>query len=169
MLSALLLFLFQAGGPVASTTPASDPLAQLTILNGEWTVTSPHTMAGPGKTDSLVNHCYLTDAYYTCEQVVNGKPMALIVFTATETAGSYHTQIVLPNGYSTGRADLKIDGSHWTYLGKSTSDDGKTTTWYRTENVFTGRDRIHFEQYESNDNTSWKKTNEGDETRSSKG
>ena len=164
MLWPVLFLLIQT----ATTRNPSSSLAMLTVLNGEWTVTSPHAMAGPGKTDSLVNHCSMADAYYSCEQVVNGKSLALIVFTATEAAGSYHTQIVLPTGYSTGRADLKIDSSHWTYLGKSTSDDGKTTTWYRTENVFTGRDRIHFEQYESTDGTTWKKTNEGDEVRGSR-
>jgi hypothetical protein len=149
----------------ADANAISQPLAALTILNGEWSVTGAHTMAGAGKSDSLVNHCSMYDAFYACEQVVNGKALALIVFTSTSTPGSFHTQVNLPDGHATGRADLNIVGSHWTYNGKSTSDDGKTSTFYRTENMFTGRDRIHFDQYESSDGSTWQKKNEGDEVR----
>jgi len=75
----------------------------------------------------------------------------------------YHTQPILPNGYAAGRGDLTIAGDHWTFLGKDT--EGDKTTWYRTENYFTGRDKIHFEQFESTDNKTWKATNSGDEVR----
>jgi hypothetical protein len=93
---------------------------------------------------------------------VNGKPSALIVFVPAETPLSYHSTPILPDGHATGRGDLTISHNHWTFLGKDVEAD--KTTWYRTENYFTGRDKIHFEQYQSTDDKkTWKLTNSGDE------
>ena len=146
-------------------TSAVNPLAVLTRYTGAWTMTSPQSLAGAGKDDHVVNHCLLAEAYYACEQVVNGKPMALIVFTPAGAPGTFHTQTVLPSGYAAGRGDLTVAGEHWTFLGRAVSDDGKTATWFRTENTFTGPDHIHFEPFQSNDGTTWKQTNAGDEQR----
>ena len=160
MLALLLLAALQATPKPA----APDPLAPLTVYNGSWTIRALHTMAGEGKSDQLVNHCTRTVAYYTCEQVVNGKPMALLVFVPGDGPGKFHSQPILPNGYSTGRGDLTIDGDHWTFLGSDTKPS--KTTLFRTENYFRGPNNIHFEQYESTDDAkTWTKTNEGDETR----
>jgi hypothetical protein len=116
---------------------------------------------GEGKPDTIVNRCSEGTAFYTCEQVVNGKSLVLLVFTATDDPTKFHTQPVLPNGKAVGLGDLTIVGDHWTY---SSSEEGKQV-FYRTENFFTGRDKIHFEQYESGDNKTWVKKNEGDEVR----
>ena len=89
---------------------------------------------------------------------------ALIVYTATEDPTKFHSQPVLPDGQAVGRGDLTILGDHWTFLGSRTDATGKET-FYRTENLFTGRDKIHFEQYESGDNKTWVKKNEGDVVR----
>ncbi len=149
---------------VDHSAPAAPTFSDLSVYNGAWTINAAHTMAGPGKPDELVNHCTQNTAYYSCEQVVNGKPAALIVFVPAEAPLSYHTQPVLPSGNSAGRGDLTIAGDHWTFSGQST--EGEKTTWYRTENVFAGKDKIHFEQFESTDNkTTWKMTNSGDEVR----
>lgn len=148
---------------VAAMMWAAEPFSALTVYDGGWTVTGAKTMAGPGKADALMNHCSRTEAYYACEQVVNGKPMALMVFTATEDANKFHTQIVLPNGYSTGRGDLTLAGDHWTFLGKDV--EGDKTTYFKTENIIKDHDHIHFDQFESADGTTWVKKNEGDEVR----
>jgi hypothetical protein len=138
--------------------------APLKVYEGTWTIVSAHTMAGEGRPDTLVNHCTEGAAFYTCEQVVNGRPLALIVFIATEDPTKFHTQPVLPNGHAAGISDLTIVGDHWTFLNITTDDSGKQT-FYRTENFFTGRDKIHFEQYESVDNKTWVRKNRGDEVR----
>lgn len=143
---------------------SSTVFAPLTVYEGTWTIVSAHTMAGEGRPDTLVNHCSEGTAFYSCEQVVNGKSMALIVFTATEDATKFHSQPVLTSGQAAGRGDLTIVGDHWTFLGGGKDGSGKET-FYRTENFFTGRDKIHFEQYESSDNKTWVKKNEGDEVR----
>ncbi|MGH9595361.1 MAG: hypothetical protein ACRD3K_01050 [Edaphobacter sp.] len=141
---------------------ASAVFAPIKVYDGTWTVVSQHTMAGNGKPDTLVNHCTEQTAFYECEQVVNGKPAALIVFTATDDPTKFHTQAVFPNGRASGRADLTIAGDHWTFLSTDTDGNGKQM-FYRTENMFSGRNKIHFEQYESTDNKTWVKKNEGDE------
>ena len=138
--------------------------APIKVYEGTWTVVSAHTMAGEGRPDTIVNHCNEGTAFYTCEQVVNGKSLALIVYTATDDPTKFHSQPVLPDGQAVGRGDLTILGDHWTFLGSRTDATGKET-FYRTENLFTGRDKIHFEQYESGDNKTWVKKNEGDEVR----
>ena len=145
-------------------TMASTVFAPITLYQGQWTVTSPHTMAGEGKPDTLVNHCTEGAAFYSCEQVVNGKPMALIVFTAADQPGHFYSQAIMTNGRASGRGDLTIAGDHWTYAGSGTDNAGKQT-FYRTENFFTGANKIHFEQYESGDGKTWTKKNEGDEVR----
>jgi len=59
---------------------ATAVFAPIKVYEGTWTVVSAHTMAGEGKPDTIVNHCNEGTAFYTCEQVVNGKSLALIVF-----------------------------------------------------------------------------------------
>lgn len=143
---------------------AGSTFAPLHAYEGTWTITSPHTMAGEGKTDTLENHCTEGVSFYACEQVVNGKSMALVVFTATADAGKFHSHVVLPDGRGVGRGDLTIAGDHWTFLSSSTDDNGRKTS-YRTENYFKGSDRIHFEQYESGDEKTWVLKNQGDDVR----
>lgn len=69
------------------------------------------------------------------------------MFVPATAPGNYYTQAVLPEGWATGRGELRIDGDHWTYSSK-TEQDGKTV-YHRTTNVFSGKNRIHFEQAES--------------------
>ena len=139
--------------------PGPSPLEQLTVYAGSWTVDAPATSSAAAHADHLTNHCHMTDAFYTCEQVVNGKSVALLVFTATDTPGLFHSQVVLPDGHAAGRSDVTISGNHWTYLSKEGSPQ------FKVENTFTGRDRIHYEQFQAAPDGSWTKTGEGNEVR----
>lgn len=151
LLALLPLLLYQAVPAVPDS-----PFAALTVYNGNWNVT-PATKAGtPAKVDRLVNHCTLGNAFYTCEQVVNGKTVALVVFVADDKPGAYHTRIVMPDGQAGGGSQLTIAGPHWTFL--STDQAGKPS--FRVENVFTGRDRIHSEQFQAAADGSWTKVGE---------
>ena len=127
---------------------AGAAFAPIKVYEGTWTLVAAHTMAGEGRPDTIVNHCTEGTAFYACEQVVNGKSLALLVFTATDDPTKFHSQPIFPSGLAAGRGDLTIVGDHWTFLGSGKDDSGKQT-FYRTENVFAGRDKIHFEQYES--------------------
>ncbi len=139
-----------------------DPYAPLRLYDGGWTI-SMHNPSGKTTTDALVNECHLFGHYYACQQTVNGKVGALVVFVPTGAPGQYYTQNVLPAGQATGRGDLTIEGAHWTYMGHD--DENGKTTWYRTTNEFTGNDRIHFESATSTDDKTWTVTMSGDEVR----
>lgn len=139
--------------------PAQDAYAPLALYNGPW-ITSKSGAAAP---DHLVNHCVRTGLFYSCEQVVNGKTAAIVIFVPAGAPGTYHTQAVLPSGRATGRGDLTIHGTHWVFLGKDVEKD--KTTWYKTTNDFKDNNHIHFEQSQSTDGTHWTVTGSGDEVR----
>ena len=139
---------------------AADPYAPLWLYEGAWQVAQT-TPAGR-KPDRLVNDCARIGRYFACQQTVNGKPGALVVFIPDTVPGHYHTQIVLPDGAALGPAGtLTLAGDHWTYLGEP---DAKGVR-YRTINVFSGHDRIHFESARSTDGKTWTVTMAGEETR----
>ena len=106
----LAAFLAQAPAP-------PDPYTPLRLYDGPWSVTMHDPASGKSNTDALVNVCQLMKPYFVCQQTVNGKVGALVVFGPAETPGHYYTQNVLPAGWATGRGDLTIEGTHWTYLG----------------------------------------------------
>jgi hypothetical protein len=147
---------------VAAAEP-QDPYAPLRLYQGSWNVTR-HEKAQT-ITDSLVNACSQIGLYYACQQTVNAKTAALVVFIPDGNSGHYFTHAVLPDGHSPGRGELTITGSHWVYLGHS-DDPGGKTTWYRTTNDFAGKDRIHFESAQSTDGKTWTVTGDGDDIRS---
>ena len=155
----LLLMALQAHG----ASQGSDPMfAPLWRYQGTWQVTRSGAAAG-AKPDELVNQCALVGRYFTCQQTVNGKQGNLLVFVAAGKPGQYYTQNITPEGRATGRANLEISGDQWKY--SSTWDQGGKTTYYRTSNVFTGKNKIHYEQAESSDGKEYKVTGSGDEVR----
>lgn len=158
--AAALLPLFQPA-PVAPGT-SNGALQPLQVYDGSWLVTPKTAPGQPSRVDHLTNHCHLADAFFTCEQVVNGKAMALLVFTQASGAGKFHSTVVMPDGTPGGQpGDLTIAGQHWTFL--NTDRAGKPS--FRVENTFRGRDHIHFEQFKASPDGSWQKTGEGDEVR----
>jgi hypothetical protein len=142
----------------AAICAAEDAYTPLELYNGGWRV-----QKGGAAPDTLVNHCAHTGFYYMCEQVVNGKTSALVVFVPGDAPGNYHSTVVFPSGEPRGPGDLTINGNRWVFIGKSV--DGNKTTWFRTINVFTGNDHIHFEQAQSTDGTHWTTGGSGDEVR----
>jgi hypothetical protein len=145
---------------VTHARDAADPDAPLRLYAGSWQVTQT-TPAGK-QPYRLVNDCARIGRYFACQQTVNGTPGPLVVFVPGAVPGHYHTQIVLPDGAALGPpGTLTIAGDHWTYLGEP---DAKGLR-YRTVNIFSGRDRIHFESARSTDGKTWTVTMAGNETR----
>jgi hypothetical protein len=130
---------------------AADPYAALRMYDGTWKAQNG---------DQLVDQCALVGTYFVCQQTVNGKVGALLVFVPKGTPGDFYTQNILPEGWATGRGELHIDGNRWTYSSKS-EKDGKVT-YHRTVNTFTGTDAIHSESAESTDGEHWTVTPTGD-------
>ena len=160
-----LISIFVFAMIVVGQTFAADAVYKpLWLYQGSWKATMAGAKGGPME---LVNDCAMVGRFFACQQTVNGKPDAMIVFVPADAPGDYYTQAVRQDGFARGRGQLHIEGDHWTYSSKD-EQDGKTT-YYRTTNVFSGNDRIHFEQSESADGKTWKVTGSGDEVRVSKG
>jgi hypothetical protein len=148
----------------SAASDTSDPFAPLKLYQGAWTMTMTKP---PSKTaDRLVDDCALIGRYFACQQTINGEPKDLFIIIPRKEPGHYYTQGVNAEGRAYGRAELLIEANRWTFSDKST-DNGKTT-FYRTLNVFTGKDRIHFEQLKSADGKHWTLVEAGDEVRSPK-
>jgi len=181
MVAALLLSFFTlwasstptAGQPEYSVAPtkaanlANDPYAPLRLYDGKWDVL-PASEDKPAEPVHIENHCAKVGDFFACNQFVNGKNMALVVFLPLrllENGGYvYRNQALRSEGddFSTwGR--LEIVGDRWVYSSDET-DKGKKIYW-RTTNVFSGPDRIHFEVQRSEDGATWVTKMSGDEAR----
>ena len=120
------------------------------------------------KIDHSENRCALTGLFFSCEQKVNGKSSALVVFRPTGKAPNgaqeYQTQALLTDASKAGEwGRLVINGDTWIYTWERT-EENKTVHW-RNTNRFTGRDKVHFEVQNSDDGTIWKTQLSGDEER----
>ncbi|HLK67986.1 MAG TPA: hypothetical protein VKU19_31350 [Bryobacteraceae bacterium] len=141
---------------------ADDNYTHLWLYNGHWKGTKKVGEAAPVAVD-LVNECGRIGVFFGCQQTVDGKIGALVIYAPGEGAGHFYSQAIMPDGKAAGRGELTIDGDHWTYQSKYV--DGDRTTWYKTTNVFTGKDHIRFEQAESSDGEHWVVKMSGEETR----
>jgi hypothetical protein len=127
------------------------------------------TMNIPGSkpvSNKIQNDCADFGQYFVCQQTVDGKVVALLIFTPGETKGHYYTNPMFPNGRVAGRGDLELDGDRWTYPSKE--EENGVTKYYKITNVFSGKDRIHFERSESADGKTWTTLATGDEVRTSR-
>jgi hypothetical protein len=167
-----LLLLAAPLGATAAPPPGAqaDPFAPLSLYDGDWSVRAKHPWSGAaeGASDRLQSRCRRFTLYFACEQTVNGKPQALIVYTVGEAPGRFNTRTIAPNGLAGARGDLTLEGQHWTYLDKPPA--GLTGPWSRVENVVVDKDHIRFEEYESSDQgKTWTQTNAGAEERVGRG
>lgn len=163
--SAALLALRAAPLPASGTTPAAHEgnadqvYGSLWLYQGTWEL----RMSPDSAPQTIQNRCSRIEKYFACQQTVGGQLSSLIVFIPAEEKGHYFTQTVLPQGFAGGRGELTIEGEHWEYNSKG-EENGKTT-FYRTTNAFSGRDKIHFEQAVSPDGDHWSIKSSGDEIR----
>ena len=148
-----------------NASAADDPYAALKLYDGKWLVMPAD---GPKEGVHLENHCAKTGLFFACEQMVNGKTVALVIFQPTAKLPSggeeYRSTAVTPeSGAPGGWNGLTIEGDRWVYTWDDTEFGKKTL--YRNINTFSGPDKIHFEIQNSDDGKTWKKQKEGDETR----
>ncbi len=152
-------------GGAAGADPVPDSVYDpLTLYAGVWSVLTD----GSKDAVRLENKCSRTGLFYSCEQVVDGKPVALVVFLpVTGRSGAvlkYRTQALTPEASPGGEwSRLSIDGDRWTYLWESV-DAGRKVYW-RNVNVFSGKDKVHFEVSNSANGSTWKLQSRGDEVR----
>ncbi len=186
ILSFVTLWVFPqmpAGQPEHSAAPAkttslgnvnlaSDPYAPLRLYDGKWDVApaNPDKPADTvhGETVHLENHCAKVGEFFACNQFVNGKNTALVIFLplhSLENGGyAYRNQALQVEGdLPSSWGNLEIVGESWVYSSEET-DKGKKIYW-RTTNVFSGPDKIHFAVQRSEDGAAWTTNMSGDEAR----
>jgi hypothetical protein len=160
-LAALCLF----SSSLLATASEPDPYAPLKLYEGAWQI----NLSSPEKkSDHLVNHCARTGTFFSCEQELNGKTAALVIFVPVEPSGAgpleYRTRAVLPDAAKPGDwGHLAIDGNTWTY--SWTQKDGEKTVEMRNVNRFQDDDHIHFDLQKRDNEGSWTTTLAGDESR----
>jgi hypothetical protein len=147
----------------AATPPASSKadFAPLLAYQGTWHVMRKD--AKDPKPDILINHCSLLGQFFACAQNVNAQPGALVVFLHKGAPGHFLVQNIMPDGRATGLTDLTVNGDTWTYMDRR--DENGQTTFYRTLNVFSGRNKIHFESSHSKNGKDYSVDLSGDESR----
>jgi hypothetical protein len=160
----VLPLFFAAALPLVAADP--DPYAPLQLYEGGWQV----KIAGADKKpDHLVNRCARSGTFFSCEQEVNGKTAALVIFLPVGHTPSgaleYRNLALLPDASKPDDwGHLQIEGSVWTYYW--TSKDGGNVTEMRNVNRFLDNDHIHFELQKKGDDGTWKTQLAGDEQRS---
>jgi hypothetical protein len=152
-------------GASAAAVADGDPYAPLRLYDGTWEVAA---QSAAEKVQRFTNHCARTHLFFACEQVIDGKTGALLVFMPTTRlatgAQQYRTQALRPDASRPGEwNELTIEGQRWVFTWEYV-EDGKTTHW-RNTNTFTGTGKIHFEIESSDDGKLWKSVKAGDEAR----
>ena len=137
---------------------AAPPPPVLQKYAGTWQVSRK---SGGGKTEELKNQCVSAGIFYVCQQSSNGSVAGLILFTSGAQPNHFNTQNVMPDARATGKGELIIDGSKWTFT--STWNGGPTVTHYRTTDTFVNANRIEFIQEESTDGSHWQLKDSGSE------
>ena len=153
--------------PARTGSLASDPYAPLRLYDGKWDLL-PAKSDKPGDPVHIENHCAKVGEFFACNQFVNGKNMALVIFLPSHPLDNggyaYRNQALRVEGDNSGTwSGLEIVGDRWVYASEET-DKGKKTFW-QTINVFSGTDKIHFEVQRSEDRVKWVTTMSGDEVR----
>lgn len=151
----------------AASHAATDPYVLLRLYDGKWNLVFANGQK-PGEAVHLENHCAKAGEFFACNQIVNGKNTALVIFLPLhplENGGyAYRNQAVRVEGDAPSTwGNLEIVGDRLVYSSDST-DKGKKTYW-RTTNVFSGHDKIHFEAQHSDDGANWTTDMSGDEAR----
>lgn len=142
--------------------PHPDPYARLRVYDGHWEVLAK----GSAPAVQVINHCAQAGQYFACDQSVDGKHAALLLFVPVKespSGGQEYRNRAVTAAAGGDWGSLLIEGDHWIYSWSGTAD-GKAN-YGRVVNVFNGRDHIHFDVQSSTDGTTWKTDQSGDERR----
>jgi hypothetical protein len=170
----------QSPAPTKTTELSGDPYLPLRLYEGKWNVITAGTDK-PGDTVHVENRCAQAGEFFACNQVVNGKSIALVIFLPSHSLANalviflpshslanrgyaYRNQALRPDADGSGTwGDLEITGDRWVYSSEE-NDKGKKT-YHRILNAFSGKDKTHFDVQASDDGIKWTTNMSGDETR----
>jgi hypothetical protein len=154
---------------VATTDAASpDPLAAIAVYAGTWRAAADQVdsqFSKAGHTSKLIqNVCWRAQRFYACSQIVDGKQLALVVYTWDPKRGTYGAYSIPADGGSAGsRGQLVIEGNDWTFPWDQQVAGGAVHV--RVINHFVGRDRIEYRREISKDGVNWTVIEKGVEER----
>lgn len=156
----------QAGTPV-STPSAATGLDAIAAYAGSWQTdiqyrNTPYSKQYEAKY-RLRNDCWRSAGYYACDQFVDGKSQALLVFLYDPVKGYSSYPIPVGGAEAVHPGRLLIDGNVWTFPWQ-TREDGKIT-YFHVINTWTSPDGIDFRQEYSEDGKRWILMAAGHETR----
>ena len=154
-----VLLLIAVAGIAAPPQNPMKPFEPLLAYDGTWRI----SRTGAAKPQTLVDKCSMLGSFFACAQEVDGQTAALVIFVRHGEAGHYQVQTIMPTGRATGLTDLQVNGDTWTYFTQQT--DNGVTTHYKTVNVFSGKNKIHFESSHSSDGTNFTVDASGDEVK----
>jgi hypothetical protein len=141
-----------------ASTPAlaADPYDALKAMDGHWRVTT-----GTGRTETLDNACSRTGLFFVCEETIQGKPTALVVFRPQshkevgdreEGKLAFRVQTLTAGADRPGPwKDLVIDGTTWT-ISDADHPGGRKT---RTVITHSGPDYMHVEVQAEGKGDAW--------------
>ena len=143
----------------SSVQNAAKDFEPLMAYAGTWQV----SRAGAPKPETLINKCEVLGEFFACAQNVDGQAGPLVVFLRHGEPGHYQVQNIMPSGRATGLTELQLTGNTWTYFNRQ-SENG-VATYYKTTNVFSGKNKIHFESSHSSNNKDFTVDASGDEVK----
>ena len=143
---ALLAALVSAPALAAQT----DPYDALKAMDGHWSVTT-----GMGRTETVDNACSRTGLFFVCEETVQGKATALVVFRPKDREEgklAYRVQTLTAGADRPGPwKDLVIDGATWT-ISDAEHPGGRKS---RTVITHSGPDYMHVEVQAEGKDDAW--------------
>ena len=164
--TAIVVLLSLMSWAAAATNPP-DAIGKIGVYAGAWKSRIVHyrTTYTKARIENLAvrNDCWRSSSYYVCDQFVNGKSAAFIVYTYNASQRLYHLQVISKDGNPPVAGVLTIQGNTWTFPWQY-QDKGKMV-FIRIVNVFPNRDTIDFHEAFSFDQIHWTATADGIERR----
>jgi hypothetical protein len=165
--SAAIVLLLSLMSWAAAATSRPDDIGKIGVYAGAWKSRIVHyrTTYTKARIENLAvrNDCWRSSSYYVCDQFVNGKSAAFIVYTYNASQRLYHLQVISKDGNPPVSGVLTIEGNTWTFPWQY-EDKGKVV-FIRIVNVFPNRDTIDFHEGFSFDKVHWTATADGVERR----
>lgn len=148
-------------------TAEADPLDVLGAYAGTWHAEIDN-LADSGQPASheahtIKNDCWRSGLYYACTQTVDGKQLAMLVFTWDEGSKSYSSYPITADGGAAGHGKLVVQGDDWIFPWDN--EKPERVVHFRVVNHWVGRDRIEYRAERSTDGSTWTVTGRGVEVR----
>jgi hypothetical protein len=156
-----------ASAGAAGNDANADPIGKLAVYAGSWNSRIVHyrTTYTQARVETTLarNDCWRSDVYYACDQFINGRSAAFVVYTYSAGERLYHIQVIPKNGVAVATGTLAITGNAWTFPWQYQAN-GKTI-FVKIVNVFPDTNTIEFHEAFSYDRKHWTPTADGVERR----